>query len=629
MFMKKILFKKKKKGTEDTPALEHIKNYSTVENMIYMLKKVASYQKILIPFLLLSAITQSLLEFIWVVIPKYVIEIIEYEKGSQDLILLVVIAFFTQWAITGTNSFFDSQIWWRFINVRMHLLSSKVKKALTMKYQHLENPTMLEAMEKAGQAGGGNGNGLEGMLHVTRRISVNLVTLIISSTIIFTLHPILIVIMFVLSTIFFLLLDWAKRMDKIHTWDALAKNWRRQNYMNRMTTDFEYGKDIRLFGMKEWLFEKLKSYHNISHEKLVEHKDRWIKVNIANQGIVLLQEAVLYIWLIYSVLYRDLSIANFFLYFGTIKTFQNNVSQMLDAISDARKRSLEINDFRTFVEYPEDEDKDAVIFTPPKDNKYKFQFEDVSFCYNGSDTYALKNINLTLEAGKRLAVVGLNGAGKTTFIKLLCRLYEPTKGRILLNGIDIKTYDLVSYQALLSPVFQEINLFAFPLSENVSMKTPELTDKDLALTCLGLAGLSEKIESLPNGIQTEMLKVLHEDGIDLSGGEKQKMALARALYKDSPIIVLDEPTAALDALAEYKLYMDFDKMIGNKTSVYISHRLSSTRFCHAIAMFKGGEIIEYGTHDELLTKDGEYASMFAMQAKYYKDNEEGVFIHEV
>jgi len=282
-----------------------------------------------------------------------------------------------------------------------------------------------------------------------------------------------------------------------------------------------------------------------------------------------------------------------------------------------------------FVEYPEDEDKDAVIFTPPKDNKYKFQFEDVSFCYNGSDTYALKNINLTLEAGKRLAVVGLNGAGKTTFIKLLCRLYEPTKGRILLNGIDIKTYDLVSYQALLSPVFQEINLFAFPLSENVSMKTPELTDKDLALTCLGLAGLSEKIESLPNGIQTEMLKVLHEDGIDLSGGEKQKMALARALYKDAPIIVLDEPTAALDALAEYKLYMDFDKMIGNKTSVYISHRLSSTRFCHAIAMFKGGEIIEYGTHDELLTKDGEYASMFAMQAKYYKDNEEGVFIHEV
>lgn len=626
--MKKLHSKKKQKDTNDTSKLEHIKHYSTIGNMLYMIKAMAKYQKLLIPLLLISSIIQSFISFIWVITSKYVIEAIEAKKEIPELILLITIAFFIQWAIMGIMTFCNAQIWWRFINVRMRLLSEKIKKSLTMRYQNLENPTMLEAMEKAGQACNGNHSGIEGMLHMIRNILASSITLIISSAIIFTLHPLLILIMFILSTLFFLMLDWAKRMDKLHTWDALAKNWRRKDYMNRITTDFEYGKDIRLFGMKEWLFEKLQSYHNISYVKQAELKNRWIKVNTVNQGILLLQEAILYIWLVYSVLYRDLSIANFFLYFGTIKTFQDMVSHMLDTIAESRKKSLEINDFRTFVEYPEEEDKEAIPFIPPKDNQYEYVFEDVSFCYPGSNTYALKNINLTLYPGKRLAIVGLNGAGKTTFIKLLCRLYEPTEGRILLNGIDIKTYDIVSYQALLSPVFQDINLFAFPLSENVSMKTPQQTDKHFALTCLSLAGLGEKVDSLPNGVQTEMLKVLHEDGIDLSGGEKQKLALARALYQDAPIVVLDEPTAALDALAEYKLYMNFDKLIGDKTSVYISHRLSSTRFCHAIAMFKGGEIIEYGTHEELLKNNSEYASMFAMQAKYYKDNDEEVLVHE-
>ncbi|MDE6745842.1 MAG: ABC transporter ATP-binding protein/permease, partial [Oscillospiraceae bacterium] len=224
--------------------------------------------------------------------------------------------------------------------------------------------------------------------------------------------------------------------------------------------------------------------------------------------------------------------------------------------------------------------------------------------------------------GEKLAVVGLNGAGKTTFIKLLLRLYDVTEGRILLNGTDIRSFDRAEYFKMFAPAFQDVTVFAFPMSENVSMSEPFNTDKDRAEKMLRSAGLGEKIDSLEKGVDTELLKVLYDDGVDLSGGEKQKLALARALYKDSKIIVLDEPTAALDALAEYRLYQSFDGMIGKKTAVYISHRLSSTRFCDRVAMFAKGEMVETGTHEELMELDGEYAEMFRVQAQYYVEDKD-------
>ena len=214
-------------------------------------------------------------------------------------------------------------------------------------------------------------------------------------------------------------------------------------------------------------------------------------------------------------------------------------------------------------------------------------------------------------------MVGLNGAGKSTFIKLLLRLYEPTEGTIYLNGVDIKTYQRESYYKVFAPVFQEVQLFAFPLSENISMETPQQTDPKKASQCLADAGFVEKLKELPQGVSTQVLKVIYDDGVDFSGGEKQKIGLARALYKNAPVVVLDEPTAALDALAEHQLYQDFDRLIGGKTAVYISHRLSSTQFCDRVAMFAEGKMVEYGTHQSLLALGGAYAAMFEVQAQYY------------
>ena len=258
----------------------------------------------------------------------------------------------------------------------------------------------------------------------------------------------------------------------------------------------------------------------------------------------------------------------------------------------------------------------------PRSDSYEFTFENVSFKYKGQETYALKNVNITISHGEKLAVVGLNGAGKTTFIKLLLRLYDVTEGRILINGVDVREYDRADYFSLFAPAFQDVMVFAFPMSENVSMKEPFNTDKEQAEKMLRSAGLGEKIDSLEKGVDTELLKVLYDDGVDLSGGEKQKLALARALYKDTDVVVLDEPTAALDALAEYRLYQSFDGLIGGKTAVYISHRLSSTRFCDRVAMFAKGELLETGTHDELMEKNGAYAEMFRVQAQYYVEDKD-------
>ena len=282
---------------------------------------------------------------------------------------------------------------------------------------------------------------------------------------------------------------------------------------------------------------------------------------------------------------------------------------------------MEVDNFRSFMDFEAADESDCIDL--PDSDSYRFEFQDVSFRYHGASGYALRHLNLTLEWGKRLAVVGLNGAGKTTMVKLLTRLYDPTEGRILLNGTDIRRYRRRDYFKLFSAVFQNVEVFAFPMSENVSMQTPEQTDAARAEEKLIAAGLGERLAGLSRGVQTELLKVIDEDGIDLSGGEKQKLALARALYKDAPVVVLDEPTAALDALAEYRLYQQFDAMIGHKTAVYISHRLSSSRFCDAVAMFKDGEMIEYGTHDELMQRGGAYAEMFAIQSQYYVDDEKG------
>lgn len=274
-----------------------------------------------------------------------------------------------------------------------------------------------------------------------------------------------------------------------------------------------------------------------------------------------------------------------------------------------------------FFDIPDVLYKGTLTTEKREDNDYEIAFDHVSFRYPGAEQYALRDLSLKLHVGERLAVVGMNGSGKTTMIKLLCRLYDPSEGKITLNGIDIRKYDYAEYLELLSVVFQDFKLFSLPLGQNIAASTQY--DSQKALTCLEKAGFGERIKALPRGLDTCLYKDFDEDGVEISGGEAQKIALARALYKDAPFIILDEPTAALDPIAEYEIYSMFDGIVGERTAIYISHRLSSCRFCHDIAVFHEGALVQRGSHDDLVAdKSGKYFELWHAQAQYYDHADE-------
>ena len=271
------------------------------------------------------------------------------------------------------------------------------------------------------------------------------------------------------------------------------------------------------------------------------------------------------------------------------------------------------------------EDLDAYLHLPQKLREsgtgpvaaktHTIEFQNVGFRYPGQENWALRGVNLTLRPGEKLAVVGENGAGKSTFVKLLCRLYDPTEGRILLDGVDIREYDYDGYMAQFSTVFQDYRLFSMSLRDNVALALP--ADDHRVELLLRQVGMGPRLDSLPKGIHTHVSKLFEEDGFEPSGGEGQKIALARALYREAPVVVLDEPAAALDPRAEYELYRQFAALVAGKSAVYISHRMSSARFCDRVAVFAKGRLTELDTHDDLMARGGEYAQLFALQAQYY------------
>lgn len=303
-------------------------------------------------------------------------------------------------------------------------------------------------------------------------------------------------------------------------------------------------------------------------------------------------------------------------YVGAITSFAGGLAQMLTALAELRINEPYVERALEFLEAPNEMYQGSLCVEKRRDRNYEVEFRNVSFRYPGSEAWALKNVNFKFRIGQRLAVVGENGSGKTTFIKLLCRLYDPTEGEILLNGIDIRKYDYDQYKDIFSVVFQDFQLLSLPLGQNVAAGMD--VDERAALDCLQKAGLGEWLAEQPKGLDTSLYHDLEEDGVNVSGGEAQKIAIARALYKDAAFIVLDEPTAALDPIAEAEVYAKFDTLIGDRTAIYISHRLSSCRFCDAIAVFDAGSVIQQGTHDTLIAdKKGKYAALWYAQAQYY------------
>ena len=303
-------------------------------------------------------------------------------------------------------------------------------------------------------------------------------------------------------------------------------------------------------------------------------------------------------------------------YVASITKVSGGMSSFVSTLGDMRNNAPFLELTFEFLDIPNNMYQGSLTVEKRNDRKYEVEFRNVSFKYPGSENYALRNVNMKFEIGKRLAVVGMNGSGKTTFIKLLCRLYDPTEGEILLNGIDIRKYNYAEYMNIFSVVFQDFKLFSLTLGENVASGSS--IDREKVIDCLNKAGFGGRLAEMPNGIDTYLYTDYEKDGVNVSGGEAQKIAIARALYKDSPFIILDEPTAALDPIAEAEIYGKFDEIAGDKTAIYISHRLSSCKFCDEIAVFHEGAVIQQGTHASLVADEsGKYYELWHAQAQYY------------
>lgn len=336
----------------------------------------------------------------------------------------------------------------------------------------------------------------------------------------------------------------------------------------------------------------------------------------ASGGVSAVLTGVVYLYVCLKAWAGAFGVGGITQYVGAVTTLFVGVSGLLEAAGNIRVNARYLVLCFEFLDIPNQMYQGSLTTEKRSDRNYQVEFRDVSFRYPDSEAWALRHVNLKFQVGSRLAVVGENGSGKSTFIKLLCRLYDPTEGEILLNGIDIRKYRYTDYIALFSVVFQDFHLLALPLGQNVAGRTQY--DRELVTRCLTQAGVMDRVEKMPQGLDTYLYKNLEKKGVEVSGGEAQKIAIARALYKDAPFIILDEPTAALDPIAEAEVYSKFDQIAGDKTAVYISHRLSSCKFCDDIVVFDHGHIVQQGNHQQLVEAEGVYAQLWQAQAQYYQ-----------
>ncbi len=600
------------------------KNYNLLSNILYVYKGVAKHKPYLIGLLVISVICNAGSRFVGLFLSKYIIEFICDGMDIKSLIRMVM-------GLSALNILF--MLGQNAVNygkepgalyVRPMFMLERNKKHISMFYEKLEYKDVLDIIERSRKATNWIESGIEGLIRFTIIICSDIFTCIVAMVILCRVSIYMIFVVIAFGLLSYRSIDNAAKKDKYLTNDSVSYENRKKDYFNRVSRDFTYGKDIRLYNVQPKLIKTQTDLHKKLHLNVCRARNEWLKSGMFTGALDMLREALMYLALIAAILKNLLKISDFTLYIGCIRSFAGTFYNVMNVYAKMRQCKREVNDYRSLNEYIDEQESlgmDMEIADKDDNMEYEIRFENVSFTYPGADTFALRNMNLTITPKQRLAVVGLNGAGKTTFVKLLLRLYEPTSGCIYINGVDIRKYNIHSYYKLFSPVFQDMECYAFTLAENVSMKPENFTDKKKVKECLYKAGLGNKLDEWEMGVDTNIMKILHNDGVILSGGEKQKLALARALYKNAPIVVLDEPTAALDALAESKLYEDFDGLVAGKMAIYISHRLASTRFCDKIAMFDNGELIEYGSHEELMNRDGSYAKMFDMQAHYYKEEQ--------
>jgi len=396
---------------------------------------------------------------------------------------------------------------------------------------------------------------------------------------------------------------------------AIWQNKRRY-YMDVLASS-EAQKDMRVYGQQAMYQEEVDLIAEEQKKICKESTTYKIANGVSGRTMSILIGFLVYAFAGWKACAGIITLGNVVTYANSILRLTNSISQLVTRVGYLKEEAKYAGDYVEFMNLGKRKYQGTIPLEKRRDNKFKVEFQNVSFKYPGSDQYVIKDLNLSFVIGEKMAIVGKNGSGKTTFIKLLCRLYDVTEGCIKVNGIDIRKYNYQEYCDLFGVVFQDFRMFAFPLGENIAAS--DKVDEARAMDALERAGLGERVVGLSDGLNTYVGKEYDEEGVNFSGGEKQKMAIARAIYKDAPFVIMDEPTAALDPESECEVFAGFDKMVGKKTAIYISHRLASCRFCEDILVFDKGQVVQRGSHEELEAQPGLYRELWNAQAQYYRE----------
>ena len=512
-----------------------------------------------------------------------------------------------------TNAMFDR------IQVRSTLCLDLHMTFCRTSFPHIEDPDYLKRTEEAEKCVTDNNGGGEYIWTTLTELLTNVICFIVYLLLLAQVGPWVTALCIALSAAGYFAGEHIRAWRYRHREEEAAL-MHKADYVVYRSRDMKLAKDIRIFGIGPWLTELYEKYTRLMQDFYVKayRQDMW--ADLLDVALAFLRNGAAYGLLIAMALRGELTAAAFVLYFTAVSGFTQWVTGIFSGLGALHRESLDLAALREFMEEPElFRFGDGKPLSVKKDHLYTLELRDVSFRYPSADHDTLSHVNLTLHPGEKLAVVGRNGAGKTTLIKLLCGLYDPTEGQVLLDGEDIRQYDRRDYYRHFAAVFQQFSILAGTMAENVAQTTGENVDRPKMWDCLERAGIADKVRELPQGEDTHLGREVYLDGVDLSGGQLQRLMLARALYKDAPVVVLDEPTAALDPIAESDLYQKYNDLTGNCTSVYISHRLASTRFCDRVLLIENGGIAEEGTHEELLAAGGRYAYLFDIQSKYYKE----------
>lgn len=606
--------------TQEQPKTKETPKYSRPSCLLWALKKLWGVDRRLV-FLVFACVPLNIL--IPLANSLFVKELIDSIGVRQPFVRLAALTIAFLLGITAMkllNSFIHARRFARhYYPTTIYQTEMGVLEKYKTDYENTEKQDFQKISGYAWRDACGGNCALEYVFEDVITTLQNALGLVTYASLMLTLHPIIFAVVAAVAFLSYFTTRWRNVYYEKHK-DKWEKEIRKKGYLQSLSRDFSRAKDIKLYALDGWLDKMMRDYQSyiLMWNKRCSLRGLWASIFAA--VMTLIQNCTAYMVLIGLLIEGSITVGEFVFFFASVDRIAGFLQGIIGDIAKLNTRAEKIAYYREFYDYPNNFNHGEGCPLPA--GPVTVELRDVWYKYDGAEDYTLKGLNLTIEAEQSLALVGMNGAGKTTLIKLICGLYAPTKGEILVGGRRIEEYNIEDYYSLISAVFQENRTIAFTILEYVtSADLNRATAREDAIAALKSAGIYDKVMNLSNGIDTHLMKGIYDDGVEFSGGEMQKLLLARAIYKNGPLLVLDEPTAALDPIAENNLYLQYRDLTRGKTSIYISHRFASTRFCDRIVLLEDGVITEDGTHEELMEKNGQYAYMFGVQSKYYKEGE--------